>query len=189
MDWKNLSKKQWIVLIVSALAFVFGVLFCVLSQTMLNTVKVILSIAILGYGAFYLMSYCILSFDSKDPTLLIHAIGGIGLGVLLIFVPSFFVSAVSVIVIILGLARLSFNIKAKKNNTDVQTSRTVVGVFEIVIALALLIICNLNVPALLVSIYLGSMLILEAVVSVVYVWIDIQTKKYEVLPKEETSQE
>ena len=91
MNTKTLNKKQWVVLIASVCAFIFGVLFCVLSQSGIDIVKTILSIAVLGYGIFYLISYCILSMDGRDSLSLLHAIGGVAVGVLLIFVPSFFV--------------------------------------------------------------------------------------------------
>lgn len=185
MNTKTLNKKQWVVLIASACAFIFGVLFCVLSQSGIDIVKTILSIAVLGYGIFYLISYCILSMDGRDSLSLLHAIGGVAVGVLLIFVPSFFVSVISVIVVILGLARVYDNIKAKKEGNDTQKSKSVIGIFEAILGVALLVLCNTSVPQLLISIYLGVLLILESAINGVYLYFEIASQKYQLKPASE----
>lgn len=185
MNTKTLNKKQWVVSIASVCAFIFGVLFCVLSQSGIDIVKTILSIAVLGYGIFYLISYCILSMDGRDSLSLLHAIGGVAVGVLLIFVPSFFVSVISVIVVILGLARVYDNIKAKKEGKDTQKSKTIIGGFEIVLGVALLVLCNTPVPQLLISIYLGVLLILESAINGVYLYFEIASQKYQLKPTSE----
>ena len=185
MNTKTLNRKQWVVLIASVCAFIFGILFCALSQSGIDIVKTILSIAVLGYGIFYLISYCILSMDGRDSLSLLHAIGGVAVGVLLIFVPSFFVSVISVIVVILGLARFYDNIKAKKEGKDTQKSKAIIGGFEIVLGVALLVLCNTPVPQLLISIYLGTMLILESLVNGIYLYLQIASQKYQLKPANE----
>ena len=74
MNFKNLNKKQWGYFVVSCVCVIFGILFCVFSQSLVETLRTVLSVAVLIYGAFYMFSYCVISFDSRDLTTLLKAV-------------------------------------------------------------------------------------------------------------------
>lgn len=168
MNFKNLNKKQWGYFVVSCVCIIFGILFCVFSQSLVETLRTVLSVAVLIYGAFYMFSYCVISFDSRDLTTLLKAVIAIAAGLLVIFIPSFFVMAIAAVVLILGIMKTLFVSKIKKEQNVFAKDRLVIGIIEMVIGLALLILCNLNVPTLLVTIMLGVILIFEGVLGIVF---------------------
>ena len=168
MDFKNLNKKQWSYFVVSCVCVIFGILFCIFSQSLVETLRTVLSIGVLVYGAFYMFSYCVISFDSRDTSTLLKAVISIALGLLVVFIPSFFVMAIAAVVLILGIMKMLFVSKLKKEQNVLAKDRLVIGIIEIVVAVALLILCNVNVPILLVTIMLGVTLILEGIIGIVF---------------------
>ena len=168
MKFKDLSKKQWGYFIISCASVVFGILFCIFSQSLVESLRTFLSVAVLVYGAFYLFSYCVISFDSRDLSTLIKATLSIALGLFVIFIPSFFVMAISLVVVILGIMKILFVSKLKKESSLISKDRLVIGIVEIVLASALMVLCNVNIPSLIVTIYLGVLLILEGLLGIIF---------------------
>ena len=186
---KGLNKNQWTVLILSAVCVICGILFCIFSQSMVEFLRTVICVVVLIYGAFYLVSYSVLSLEDKDVSALIQAVLAIGLGLFVIFIPSFFVMAICFMIIICGLAKLYNVVKAKKENNVLVKDKLVIGVTECVIALALVVLCNTPVPALLVNIYLGVMLILEGVTTLIRLWLEINGAQYKLKTTDEVEEQ
>lgn len=170
MNFKNFDKKQWGYFVVSCVCVIFGILFCVFSGTLVETLRTVLSVAVLIYGAFYLFSYSVISFDNRDMSTLLKAVVSIAIGLFVIFIPSFFVMAIAVVVALLGLAKVLFVSKIKKQENVIAKDRLVIGISEIVVGLALVVLCNLNISTVFVTVYLGVTLILEGLLGFVFLF-------------------
>lgn len=177
MDLKKISKNQWKILILSVVCFIFGILFCVLSNSMVEFLRTAICVIALIYGSFYLVSYTVLSFEDKDTSALFQAVIAIVLGLLVIFIPSFFVMAISICVVVCGLARMFRVIKKKSETGSINKAKLSVGIAELIVGLALVVLCNTPVPTLLVTIYLGVMLILESAVNAIFLWLELKEKQ------------
>ena len=182
MNFKSFTKKQWKSFILATLFVIFGILFCVLSQKLLNVLESIVCICVLIYGGFYMVSYCVVSMGERDTTTLYQAVLAIAFGLLLIFVPSFFVIAISAVIILSGLGYILSYVKIKKAKLVGGGKNLACGIVLSVIGLGLLIISLLKVNPIVVSIYLGITLILDGVISLIALW---QTSNN----KEETTKE
>ena len=156
---------------------------------MVEFLRTVICVVVLIYGAFYLVSYSVLSLEDKDVSALIQAVLAIGLGLFVIFIPSFFVMAICFMIIICGLAKLYNVVKAKKENNVLVKDKLVIGVTECALALALVVLCNTPVPALLVNIYLGVMLILEGVTTLIRLWLEINGAQYKLKTTDEVEEQ
>ena len=170
MNFKNFDKKQWGYFVVSCVCVIFGILFCVFSGTLVETLRTVLSVAVLIYGAFYLFSYSVISFDNRDMSTLLKAVVSIAIGLFVIFIPSFFVMAIAGVVALLGLAKVLFVSKIKKQENVIAKDRLVIGISEMVVGLALVVLCNLNISTVFVTVYLGVTLILEGLLGFVFLF-------------------
>lgn len=160
MNWKDLSKKDLRNFILSIAMIVFGILFCVLSKSMLNLVETVLCFASLIYGAFYLISYCLISSDTKEIQTLFQAMVAIVIGFMLMFIRSFFVMAVGILIALTGVSRIVISVKKKKFGEKDWWHELVVGIVLFALGTVLAILCNTNVASIVVMIYLGVLLIL-----------------------------
>ncbi len=161
--FKSLTKSQWIYFVVSCLLMIFGVLFCIFSQSLVEALRTIITVSVIAYGCFYLFSYCVLSFDIGDRSTLLKAFACIALGALVIVFPAFFVMAIAGIIAFLGLIKSLFAFKSKKQNKVLPKDKLVIGICEFVVGIVLAIFALLRLSDLLITIYLGVMLILEGI--------------------------
>lgn len=193
MNVKLLDKNQWKILIISTLCVIFGVLFCCLSGTMLDTMKTVLASVVLVYGGICMVCYCVVSLEIRNVTTLMHALVSISLALLVLFISSFFVSAVAGVIAIFGIVRVVGEVKSKKQKGNFLVSMLVVGIVEIVSSVVLIVFANVNMSVAVVTIYTGVLLILEGLMNLVSIYVTIKSQKIikkieEELIEEESSQ-
>ena len=186
MNLKLLKNKSFQLLVVSIVCVIFGILFCILTETMLDFLQTVLCFVALVYGGFHLVSYCLISYEDKQLDNLIHGIIPFAIGMLLMFVPSFFIIAVGVIVFALGIFRLIGAIRKKEEGWIVDL---VFSIFFIIVGVVLVVLCNTNIGKHIVMIYLGVTLILEGVTNFVILYLTKKLNFKEELEKEKTKTE
>ena len=162
MNLKVLKDKNVQMLIISIICVIFGVLFCVLAQTMLNFLQTVLCIILLLYGGFHLVSFCVIAYEDKQVSTFFHGIVPFAVGMLLIFVPSFFVNAFGAIVLVLEILRLIVAVKHKKQYWIINL---IASIFFMIASIVLIVLCNVKINQYVVMVILGAILILEGIVN------------------------
>ena len=185
MKTASLNKKNLIILIASIVSFVLGLLFCILSQSMIETMRTIICILLIIYGGFFVVSYCVLSAESRSSATFITAIISIVLSLLIMFIPSFLTIAICLLVI----ARWFFEIitmwKQKKVGETVIWWQFGVDCAFVVAGLVLGVICNFNIPAFAITLYLGLLLVFEGIYEALLIFVFNKNKVEEKTQKVE----
>lgn len=161
MNWKTMDKRQLTNLIISIFLVVFGVLFCVISQTMLGFIETIVCIALIVYGAFYLLVYCLIDSDTRQTKAVIQGVGALSVGLFIIFIPSFFMIAIGVIFAGFNVLILIRAVKMKKAQMDGWKVVMATSIVFIVLGAGLIVLASVKLPDIVLMIYLGVMLILQ----------------------------
>lgn len=172
MEKKNIIERKRIELIVvSALYIVLGILFCVLPNQMLEILETIICIGCMVYGIFFMFVYVVTPDVFKDYGTILKAIISIAFGLLLIFVKSFFVMAVGVVIILSGVKDI-FSSKAYKLLGDKKWwTDLVAGIVYIAAGVTLIVLCNTNVATKAVMIYMGLSLIVNGLVNYAFMFL------------------
>ena len=172
MEKKNIIERKRIELIVvSALYIVLGILFCVLPNQMLEILETIICIGCMVYGVFFMFVYVVTPDVFKDYGTILKAIIAIAFGLLLIFVKSFFVMAVGVVIILSGVKDI-FSSKAYKLLGDKKWwTDLVAGIVYIAAGVTLIVLCNTNVATKAVMIYMGLSLIVNGLVNYAFMFL------------------
>lgn len=172
MEKKNIIERKRIELIVvSALYIVLGILFCVLPNQMLEILETIICIGCMVYGVFFMFVYVVTPDVFKDYGTILKAIIAIAFGLLLIFVKSFFVMAVGVVIILSGVKDI-FSSKAYKLLGDKKWwTDLVAGIVYIAAGITLIVLCNTNVATKAVMIYMGLSLIVNGLVNYAFMFL------------------
>ena len=172
MEKKNIIERKRIELIVvSALYIVLGILFCVLPNQMLEILETIICIGCMVYGIFFMFVYVVTPDVFKDYGTILKAIIAIAFGLLLIFVKSFFVMAVGVVIILSGVKDI-FSSKAYKLLGDKKWwTDLVAGIVYIAAGVTLIVLCNTNVATKAVMIYMGLSLIVNGLVNYAFMFL------------------
>ena len=159
MNLKMLKDKSFQILVCAIVCAVFGVLFCVLTQKMLNFLQTAICVVTLIYGAFNLISFCVVASEDRQTATFFHGVVPFAIGLLLIFVPAFFVNAVGAIIVLFAVLKL---VRALKIKNAGWIKNFIVAIFFILAGAGLIVLCNLKIDQTIVMIYLGVTLILEA---------------------------
>ena len=170
MNFKELTKKEKRTFVLSIVLIVLGVLFCVLSQPMRDIIETICCVVSLAYGGFYLIAYCVVSNDTREVSQLFQSILAIVIGFLIMFVRSFFVMAVGILIAGTGISRIMVGVKMKKVNEKDWWHELVVGLILAVLGVVLVILCNTKVASIVVMIYLGVLLILSSALNLYMIY-------------------
>ena len=170
MNFKELTKKEKRTFVLSIVLIVLGVLFCVLSQPMRDIIETVCCVAALAYGGFYLIAYCVVSNDTREVSQLFQAILAIVIGFLIMFVRSFFVMAVGILIAGTGISRIMVGVKMKRVNEKDWWHELIVGLILAVLGVVLVILCNTKVASIVVMIYLGVLLILSSALNLYMIY-------------------
>lgn len=170
MNFKELTKKEKRTFVLSIVLIVLGVLFCVLSQPMRDIIETICCVVSLAYGGFYLIAYCVVSNDTREVSQLFQAILAIVIGFLIMFVRSFFVMAVGILIAGTGISRIMVGVKMKRVNEKDWWHELIVGLILAVLGVVLVILCNTKVASIVVMIYLGVLLILSSALNLYMIY-------------------
>jgi len=116
MKIKELFFKEYrTTTILSSIYFVLGMLFCILPNIMMDTFETFFCVFFLTYGGIIMIAYCISAAVFKNIKLMLSAIISIFLGVLLLFVRSFFILGVALCICLFAFVKIKFLIKMKQS--------------------------------------------------------------------------
>lgn len=174
---KILKNKLIMQSIISSVLFIIGVLFCVIPVGALSVVKTITTIVALVVGSIATLIYCLAPASYHDPKHLVIGVVGIVVGVLLVYVPSLFVIALSVIMIIGGVQNVcsgAIGFKRTKNKSKIY--EIVFGSIIFALGLTALILANTKLAQNIVMIVFGVLLIAKALFDLVLIcWLKNET--------------
>ena len=171
MDWKNMDKKQLTTFILSIVFVGFGILFCVLSQTMLGFIETAICLALIVYGAFFLLTYCLIDSDTRETTSVIKGVGAIALGLLIIFIPAFFMSAIGAIFAGYNTLLIIRAKNMKESKMEGWKSVMISSIVFVTLGVGLIVIAIAKVPNIALMIYLGITLIGQGVYNLVKMYL------------------
>lgn len=187
MNWKTMDKKQLTTFGLSILFVVFGILFCVLSQTMLGFIETVICLALIVYGAFYLLVYCLIDSDSRETSSVIKGVGAIALGLLIIFVPAFFMSAIGAIIAGFNALLIVRAKNMKESKMEGWKSVMASSITFVVLGVGLIVLAIVKVPNLVLMIVLGVTLISQGAYNLVKMYVEDKKKNKIVFAEGDTS--
>lgn len=187
MDWRTMDKKQLITFGLSILFVVFGILFCVLSQTMLGVIETAICLALIVYGAFFLLVYCLIDSDTRETKSVIKGVGAIAIGLLIIFIPAFFMSAIGAIIAGYNALLIARAKNMKESKIEGWKSVLISSITFTVLGVGLIVIAIVKVPSLVLMIYLGVTLILQGGYNLVKMYVADKKKNKIVFAEGDTS--
>lgn len=187
MDWRTMDKKQLITFGSSILFVVFGILFCVLSQTMLGFIETAICLALIVYGAFFLLVYCLIDSDTRETKSVIKGVGAIAIGLLIIFIPAFFMSAIGAIIAGYNALLIARAKNMKESKMEGWKSVLISSITFTVLGVGLIVIAIVKVPSLVLMIYLGVTLILQGGYNLVKMYVADKKKNKIVFAEGDTS--
>lgn len=166
----KLSKNEIKDFVLNIVLFVVGVLFLVLPQTMLNIVETVVCVALLIYAGFYLLSYCVVSMDTKDVNTLIKAVIALVFGLLILYLRLFFIISIGAL---LALSSVIEIIRCKKKRDDgknVSSINFAVSAFFFVAGVCIVVLAGTKVATNIVMWVIGITLILNAIVKLIEIF-------------------
>ncbi len=153
--------------IMSIIYFVVGVLFLILPNIMMSTFETIVCFSFLAYGGVVMFAFCISSVVGQNRKLIFSAVLAILIGILLLFVRSFFVMALALCMLILIIFKslvLTNSAEYKNLNWYIWLASTILqGIATIIVIIFFALNQFINISMMLI----GFCLIIEAVVGTI----------------------
>ena len=166
---KELKKKLESV-IISAAVIIVGLLFCVLPTSVVEIIETIVLVAVLVYGGVCMLVYCFTPADFRNNSYLFKAMISLCLGLLLIFVRSFFVSAFGLVILVSGVKTALSSRVYKAVGDKKWWMELLVGVLLFALGAMVIILSNTHVAKKLVLILLGLSLIIQGVINFAFMF-------------------
>ena len=199
MEKKKQLKKKLESVIISAALVVVGLLFCVLPTNIIEIIETVVLVGVLVYGGVCMLIYCFTPADFRNNTYLFKAMISLCVGLLLMFVRSFFVSAFGLVILVSGV-KTAMSSRVYKAVGDKKWYMELLAGFVLSILGALVIvISNLDVIRKLVFILLGATLIVQGAINMAFMfWIRadreekeeaVQTERVETETQESVAEE
>lgn len=156
-------------IIISSIMIVLGVLLCVIPEKSLNVLEVISAIGLILFGTISIVIYCFTPILFRDVMMLVRSIVGLGIGVLILFIPSFFVFGIGFIVAISGLEKFGDAIDHKDESKKKWIIDLVVGLFIFMLGTATVVLCNTSVASNILMLYFGISIAVDGIVNLIWV--------------------
>lgn len=149
-------------IILSLLMIVFGILFIALPSSF-NVMITILASLLIVVGAIWLIDYFIFWKDQTDSTQFVNGIIFIGLGLLMIFKPDFFIAIMGLILAVIGIQYVGASLDEKREKVSGWWKDLIYGLIEFAIGLPLIILGASSAVTHAIMIYFGITLIVDGV--------------------------
>ena len=159
MDWRTMDKKQLITLALSVVFVVFGILFCVISQTMLGFIETAVCLALVIYGVFYLLVYCLIDSDTRQTKSVMNGVASLGVGLLIIFLPAFFMIAIGSVIALWHVLMIVRATKMKNASMAGWKPLMISAISFVVLGVGLIVLASVSMIDLVLMIYLGVTLL------------------------------
>ncbi len=167
----NILKREKIKSIVmSVAAIILGILFCVIPNESLSVIETIASICLIAYGTIGIFVYSFTPVLFRESMMLINGVFCIGLGLLIIFVPSFFVFGVGLVVALNGLERFGYSFDVKEVHDKYWWIDMIAGLFMFALGVTTIILCNTSVATNILMIYFGVSVALDGLLNLILIF-------------------
>lgn len=160
---KTEFKNKYESIIISAVIIVVGILFCALPESVIGGFETFVLFAALLYGTICMIIYCLMPAEVRSTELVLKSLIAIVLGVLLLFIRSFFIFSLGLILIVNGAKVINVARLYKIMNDKKWWIELVWGLFVIILGVTIAVLCNTSVAKKLVLVLLGASLILQGV--------------------------
>lgn len=158
---KSEFKNKYESIIISAVIIVVGILFCALPESVIDGFETFVLFVALLYGTICMIVYCLMPAEVRSVGLVLKSLIAIVLGVLLLFIRSFFILSLGIILIVSGVKIISVARLYKIMHDKKWWIELVWGVFVIALGATISVLCNTSVAKKLVLVLLGVSLILQ----------------------------
>ena len=164
---KAVLKQNLKDIIYALVILVLGILFCVYKSSFIDTIETIFIVVFLGFGLIFIFGFLCADYEVRNISLLLVSVIFLILGILVIFIPSFFTYSLGLMLIIFGVKYIMDGYKQKKQSGD---WKIMIGLGVVVLALGLaIVITNLaGVSQNLNMLIIGISLIVQSVLDLVY---------------------
>lgn len=161
MDLKKLAQNRIVSYVIASVCIALGVCFCVVSETMLSFFETVICFALIIYGAFNLVVYCLVDSDSKQRSAVLKGVVAIFVGLLIIFVRAFFMIAIGIIIGGLAVLRIIRAIKMKELKMKNWIYLLVVSSVLLLSSVTLVILSLCNISKITLMIIVGAILCVQ----------------------------
>lgn len=199
MEKKKQLKKKLESVIISAALVVVGLLFCVLPTNIIEIIETVVLVGVLIYGGVCMLIYCFTPADFRNNVYLFKAMISLCVGLLLMFVRSFFVSAFGLVILVSGVKTAMSSRVYKAVGDKKWYMELIAGLVLSILGALVIVISNLDVIRKLVFILLGATLIVQGAINMAFMfWIradreekeeTIQTERVETETQESVAEE
>ncbi len=165
-----IKKEKTKTIIVSALLILFGILFCLLPQKFVNAIETALSVFLIIYGLFLIISYCVQPLIYRNSTTIVEGIAIICIGVLLALIPSLFVLGIGIAILISGLKTFGYAFDVKEIGDKHWWVDLVSGAFVFALGITIVVLCNTKTATNILMIMLGLSLAVKVVINLILVF-------------------
>jgi hypothetical protein len=167
----NFLKREKVNSVVLSCVFiVLGLLFCIVPNKSLSIIETIASVCLIAFGVVSLFLYCFTPILFRDSSSLVNAILAICLGLLISFIPSFFVFGVGLVVAFNGLERFGYSLDLKEVGDKKWWIDCVSGIIIFALGITTVILCNTSVASSILMIYFGISIILDGVINLTLIF-------------------
>ena len=161
MDLKKLAQNRIVSYVIASVCIALGVCFCVVSETMLSFFETAICFALIIYGAFNLVVYCLVDSDSKQRSAVLKGIIAIFVGLLIIFVRAFFMIAIGIIIGGLAVLRIIRAVKMKELKMKNWIYLLVVSVVLLAANITLIVLSICAISKITLMIIVGAILCVQ----------------------------
>ena len=188
MDLKKLAQNRIVSYVIASVCIALGVCFCVVSEAMLSFFETAICFALIIYGAFNLVVYCLVDSDSKQRSAVLKGIIAIFVGLLIIFVRAFFMIAIGIIIGGLAVLRIIRAVKMKELKMKNWIYLLVVSVVLLAANITLIVLSICAISKITLMIIVGAILCVQGAYDLTMLIVE-DKKKENVTVKPETKTE
>lgn len=147
----------------SAILIILGILFCVLPESAVNVLQIIVSAFLIFWGVVHVLGYCFAPIMLRDPYIFVEGSLTLVVGVLIDFFPALFVLMIGLIIVVTGLKRIFSSVELKKQFDAKWWIDLSLGILILILGLVVSIFCGTKIASNIVSIVLGVSLIVDGI--------------------------
>ena len=181
-------KKKLESIIISSAIIIVGILFCALPTNVIEIIETIVLVAVLLYGGICMLIYCLTPADFRNNAHLIKAMIALCVGLLLMFVRSFFVSVFGLIILVSGVRTMITSKTYKAVGDKKWWVELIIGLVLSVLGLVVVILSNTNLAKKFVMIMLGLSLIIQGVINFAFMFL-IRKEATQIITEEKITED
>ncbi len=171
MPMKKLNRYKVKIIIFSALLIIFGILFCLLPESAISVLGIIISVFLIAWGVFLIFGYCVAPKELQEPFELMEGVVLLVVGIVIDLVPTLFVLAVGLVVMCLGLRQVFAAWTTKNLGEKYWYIDFTISFIIFVFGLLISIFCGTKIAKTAISIMLGIDMIISGIFYLVLVFV------------------